>query len=53
VAKWKVEFSGDLIVEAESEAEAIECALEKLAEDPNNVLFADAEIDDDDEEDER
>jgi hypothetical protein len=44
--KWKVEVSGEIEVEAETEREAIQCAIERINDDIDGCLCFDAEEDD-------
>lgn len=41
MAKWCVEFHGEVEIEAETEEEATKCAWDQLGEDPSNVLMID------------
>lgn len=48
---WCIEFDGSVEIEAETEAEALTLAWERVNEDPANVLMAEAERADEDEDD--
>jgi hypothetical protein len=43
MSKYRVEFNGDLEVEAESQEKAICAAIEQIKQDPDNTLFFDVE----------